>query len=111
MKYFFRAIIFTILLAVLSGCISYDQITQPTSGSDRDKIARFDYMETNWSYIHGRWMLGQRIMPEELEHGWGISYPQAKEEVDEFVKLQYNYNWFHCFLISIYLNEIRFYVD
>ncbi len=111
MKYLLKATMLLTLLVSLTGCITYEQIKQPAEGSDQEKIARFDYMEGNWSYLHSRWIRGQAIMPEDLVHIYGIPVDQAKSDINEFVYSQYNYNWFHCFLLSIYMDETRFYID
>lgn len=111
MKYLLKGTMLALLLSMLSGCVSYEQIKQPPTGSDQAKIARFDYMESNWSYLNNRWIVAQTVMPEDIVKAYGIPYDQANSEVTEFVELEHDYNWFHRFIISIYLNPIRFYVQ
>lgn len=111
MKVFLRFLSLIVLLTALNSCITYEQIQQPKTGSDYAKINRFDYMESNWSYLNNRWIVDQTVMPEDMVHIYGIPYDQAKAEVVEFVELEHNYGWFHRFMISIYLNPIRFYVQ
>lgn len=103
--------ILCLFLTLLSGCITYEQVKQPPTGSDQEKIERFDYMESNWSYLNNRWIVAQSILPQDIVQAYGIPQGQAKAEVIEFVELQHDYNWFHRFIISIYLNPIRFYVE
>lgn len=110
MKYLFKGTILVFLLAFLGGCTSYEQIKQPPTGSDKAKVERFDFMESNWSYLNNRWIVTQTIKPEDLVHVYDMPYDQAKSEITEFVTIEHNYNWFHRFIISIYLNPIRFYV-
>ncbi len=96
---------------LFGGCITYEKISPPTSGTNQEKISRFDYMEGNWSYFNNRWIRNQKVKPELLVRTFSIPYDQAKAEEVEFVESQYNYNWFHRFLISIYLNQPDFYID
>ncbi len=110
MKDLLKTVIVLSLLVMLTGCISYEQITEPKIGSDQSKTERFEYMESHWSYLNNRWIVAETVMPADLVHAYGIPYDQAKSEIDEFVEMEHSYSWFHRFVISLYLNPIRFYV-
>ncbi len=100
-----------IALTLLTGCITMKEIKPPQSGSDQAKATRFEYMQDQWSYLNNSWIKGQRVYPEDLERLYKISGEQAKNEMKEFVNIQRNHCGFRRFILSIYVNQFRYYVD
>lgn len=96
---------------LLVGCTTMKEIKPPQSGSDQAKAIRFEYMQTQWSYLNNSWIKGQRVYSEELERLYKIPGEQAKSEVKEFVTIQRDHCGFRRFILSIYVNQFRYYVD
>ena len=101
----------TITTILLAGCTTMQEIKSPQSGSDRAKATRFEYMQTQWSYLNNSWIKGQREYPEDLERLYKISEEQAKSEMKEFVTMQRSHCGFRRFILSIYINQFSYYVD
>lgn len=104
----FRLVITTIILA---GCTTMQEIKSPQCGSDQAKSDRFEYMQTQWSYLNNSWIKGQKVYPENLERLYKISEEQAKNEVKEFVTMQRHHCGFRRFILSTYINQFSYYVN
>lgn len=100
-----------ITIIALAGCTTMQEIKSPQSGSDQAKSARFEYMQTQWSYLNNGWIKGQRVHPEDLRRLYDISEEQAKSEMKEFVTMQRSHCGFRRFILSIYVNQFSYYVD
>ncbi len=100
-----------IITTLWAGCTTMQEIKPPQGGSDQAKATRFEYMQTQWSYLNNSWIKGQRVYPEALKRLYNIPEEQAKSEMKEFVTLQRNHCGFRRFILSIYLNHFNYYVD
>ncbi len=103
---------FIIGLITISGCITQQEIPPSNKVSDdNEKVTRFDFMERRWNTLINRWVTAEKVTPYVLMTTYNIPKEQAAEEVNQFIKIQDNNNWFQRFFTWINLCGVRYYIN
>jgi hypothetical protein len=99
-------------ILLIFGCISQQEIPPAKRiADDSEKITRFDYMESRWSYMNKTWVTGKKVTPYVLMKTFNIPREQAVNEIKEFESVEESFSWFQRFFTYINLRAIRFYIN
>ena len=95
-----------------TGCISQQQVSPAKRVTDdSEKITRFDYMDNRWSYMGKNWITGKKVTPYVLMKMFNIPRDQATNEINEFERIQKEFNWSQRFFTFINLRGVRYYIN
>jgi hypothetical protein len=104
-------IIGAVFVVSLMGCMSKQPLSIPQEGNYQNKLTRFYYMQDNWSYLNNDWITGQKVTSGMLQKNYDIGSKVAVDEVKEFKRIQWHYSGFQRFLESIYIINVRYYIN